>query len=157
MSDETIEVRSSTIHGQGAFARRRLKTGERVGRYGGRRVTEAESAARDWDAALTYLFRLSDGSMIDGSDGGNATRHINHSCAPNCQAWEVEDEDGPAIVIEACRPIAAGEELFIDYSLDIGDDDPAAFVCRCGHEQCRGTMAEARRRRKPAKAAKRRR
>jgi len=140
--DPLIEVRASGIHGEGAFARRSLHPGQVVGTYGGRRYAEHEHRARDWDHALTYVFALSDGSIIDGSEGGNATRHINHSCAPNCAAYEVDADDGELrIVIEAKRRIAAGEELFIDYALDVGDNDPRDYACRCGHTGCRGTMA----------------
>jgi len=140
--EDLIEVRASGIHGEGAFARRSLHPGQIVGVYGGRRYAEREHRSRDWNQALTYVFALSDGSIIDGSEGGNATRHINHSCAPNCAAYEVDDgEDGPQIVIEARRRIAAGEELLLDYALDVGDNDPGHYACRCGHAGCRGTMA----------------
>ncbi len=85
---------------------------------------------------------LSDGTVIDGNVGGNATRHINHSCAPNCQAEEEEGDDGQlVIVIPTRRRIRAGDELFIDYRLDVGGDDPAAYQCRCGAPRCRGTLA----------------
>jgi SET domain-containing protein len=154
--DPLLEVRTSGIHGDGAFARRSLHPGQRVGVYRGRRYAEHEHGARDWDHALTYVFALSDGSVIDGSEGGNATRHINHSCAPNCIAYEVDGEDGEAqIVIEARRRIAAGEELFIDYALDVGANDPRDYRCRCGQPGCRGTMASARgeRRRPPRRRA----
>lgn len=139
---DTIEVRHSRVHGLGAFAAVGLPRGRALGSYLGRRYAPGEAAARQWDNSLTYVFALSDGSFIDGSDGGNATRHLNHSCAPNCAAYEVTDDDGGVhIVIEARRRIRAGEELFIDYALDIGDADPAAFACRCGAAACRGTMA----------------
>lgn len=136
-----VEVRSSGIHGSGVFASRRLAAGSRIGRYDGHRYSAQESAAREWDHSLTYVFGLSDGSVIDGSAGGNATRLINHSCAPNCAAYEVEDERGGLhIEIEALRPITRGEELFIDYKLGVEQGDPAHFGCRCGAAQCRGTM-----------------
>jgi len=139
---QAIEVRESTVHGQGAFAAQPLTRGREIGEYGGRRYAPGEAAERDWDNELTYVFGLSDGSIIDGSEGGNATRHLNHSCAPNCQAYEVTEEDGNVrVVIEARRRIRVGEELFIDYALDIGDSDPAEFPCRCGAPKCRGTMA----------------
>ena len=139
---DAIELRRSEVHGLGAFAARGLQKGRAIGSYTGRRYTAGEMAERDWNNALTYVFGLSDGSMIDGSDGGNATRHLNHSCQPNCQAYEVEDEDGTlSVVIEARRRIRLGEELFIDYALDIGEDDRANYPCRCGARNCRGTMA----------------
>jgi SET domain-containing protein len=144
--DSPIEVRQSSVHGLGAFATQPLQRGREIGEYLGRRYAPGEMAERDWDNRLTYVFGLSDGSIIDGAEGGNATRHLNHSCAPNCQAYEVEGEDGVLrVVIEARRRIRAGDELFIDYALDIGDDDPADFPCHCGAPKCRGTMAARRR------------
>lgn len=139
-TDTLIDIRHSGIHGLGAFAAARLEAGQRIGRYDGRRYED--EGGRDWDHALTYVFGLSDGSFIDGSEGGNATRHLNHSCEPNCVAYEIEDDEGtPQIVIEALRAIEPGEELFIDYALDVGDDaDPGQYPCRCGAPRCRGTM-----------------
>lgn len=137
-----IEVRYSTVHGLGAFATRGLQRGHPIGVYQGRLYGPGETAAHDWDNGLTYVFGLSDGSFIDGGEGGNETRHLNHSCAPNCQAYEVLQPGGQVqVVIEARRRIRSGEELFIDYALDIGDDDPADYPCSCGAATCRGTMA----------------
>src|SRR5687767_10920593 len=92
-SCDDLDLRPSAIHGLGAFARHGVPPGHRVGTYEGRRYRpgdEPDEARHD----LTYVFGLSDGTLIDGADGGNATRHINHSCEPNCQAREVLDEDG---------------------------------------------------------------
>ena len=139
-----LEVRDSHIHGLGAFATRALRAGALVGSYEGRRYSAAQMRARNWDTARTYVFGLSDGSLIDGAQGGNATRHINHSCLPNCAAYEIEHPDGTlSVQIEALRPIRKGDELFLDYSLDIGDDASGDYPCRCGAAQCRGTMADA--------------
>lgn len=139
---EHLELRPSTIHGTGAFARSSLPPGMVLGHYEGRRYTAAEASEKSWDDGLTYVFGLSDGTVIDGNDGGNATRHINHSCAPNCQAEEEEGDDGQlVIVIRTRRRIRAGDELFIDYRLDVAGDDPAAYQCRCGAARCRGTLA----------------
>lgn len=136
-----IEVRTSAIHGNGAFATRALEPEDLVGRYTGKLYPAADVSERDWDHAVTFVFGLSDGSVIDGARGGNATRHINHSCSPNCVAFEVEPAAGaPWIVIEALRRIEAGEELFLDYSLDAEVDSPEDFACSCGSAQCRGTL-----------------
>lgn len=136
-----VQVRGSPVHGLGVFAQRDLPAACPVGFYEGRRYSAAEARARRWDHALTYVFGLSDGSLIDGSEGGNLTQHINHSCEPNCAAYEVEDDDGElAIQIETLREIEAGEELFLDYSLDAESDDPSVFDCWCGTRECRGSM-----------------
>lgn len=140
--DDAIRTSHSPVHGTGAFAVRALPAGYRLGVYEGRRYTAREAAKRDWSDTLTYVFGLSNGSLIDGSEGGNATRHLNHSCTPNCVAYE---EIGPKrrkiIVIYTLQAIAAGAELFIDYSLDVdADADADAFRCACGSVDCRGTM-----------------
>lgn len=136
-----VEVRTSPIHGAGVFARRHLPAGTVIGRYEGRRYSADAARDRAWDHGLTYVFGLSDGSLIDGSEGGNHTRHINHSCEPNCVAWEVEDAQGRLHVeVETLRPVRRGEELFLDYSLSAEQADPDSFGCRCGAPACRGTM-----------------
>src|SRR3989441_3902013 len=135
-----VEVRHSSVHGHGVFAARELLPGTLVGVYAGRRYAAHEACAR-WDDGLTYLFGLSDGTLIDGAQGGNATRHLNHACEPNCEAVEEYADNGQLTVrIETIKAIRAGEELFLDYALDIdAGDDPADYPCRCGLARCRGT------------------
>lgn len=139
-SPEPIEARRSGVHGHGVFAVRSLRAGQEIGSYAGRRYAPNEAHAA-WDDQLTYLFRLSDGSMIDGAQGGNAMRHLNHACEPNVEALEDYDAAGGLVVIiQATRDIRAGEELFLDYALDVDGEDPAAYPCRCGSARCRGTL-----------------
>ena len=135
-----VEVRRSRVHGHGVFATRELPAGAEIGRYAGRRYAP-DDVHDEWDDRLTYLFGLSDGSMIDGAQGGNATRHLNHACEPNVEAIEEYDAaDELVVVICATRNIAAGEELFLDYALDVDGDDPASYPCECGTSRCRGTL-----------------
>jgi hypothetical protein len=140
-----IRIGRSSVHGEGAFAARDLAEGERIGVYEGRRYSPREVRRRDWDRDLTYVFGLTDGSVIDAAIGGNATRHLNHSCAPNCVAYEEHGASGDTIVaFYALRAIRAGEELFLDYSLEVDDaEDPGTFACTCGAAACRGTMLAA--------------
>ena len=139
-----IAVRSSGIHGLGVFASARIAVGTSIGRYEGRRYTAKQAARRSWDQAVTYVFGVSDGTLIDGAQGGNATRHINHSCAPNCVAYEVLGNDGTVwIVIEALTRISSGTELLLDYSLNVEQAAPDDYPCRCGAERCRGTLIAA--------------
>lgn len=138
---EGVEVGRSEIHGHGVFALRGWRVGDEIGLYAGRRYGPDESPA-EWDDQLTYLFGLSDGSVIDGAQGGNATRHINHACTPNVEAVERYADNGDLeLVVRAVRRIRAGEELFLDYALVIDGDDPADYPCACGTGACRGTMA----------------
>ncbi len=153
-----LQIRRSGVHGKGVFALRDLVAGERLIEYTGEVIT--------WDEALlrhphdpahpthTFYFHIDNGHVIDAKYGGNASRWINHSCAPNCEAEETADA---RVFIRALRDIAAGEELFYDYGLII--DEPytrqlkAEYPCWCGAPACRGTLLTPKsRQRKPAAA-----
>jgi uncharacterized protein len=135
-----LEVRHSAVHGQGVYATGDIAEGQRIALYTGRRIaSDDQLPAIDADAP-TYLFGLSDGSTIDGAEGGNATRFINHSCEPNCVAAEVRTRGVLGIEIAAAGDIRPGQELFLDYALTV-DEDADLYACRCGSAACRGTMA----------------
>ena len=137
-------VRSSTIHGKGVFALVDLAEGDDLLPYAGE-VLDWEAAQQRYDdagiaAGHTFFFDLGDGRVIDGGYGGNSARWINHGCDPNCEAVFTGDT---RLMIRTRRRIAAGEELLIDYRLEI--DDPAdaftLYACACGATTCRRTMA----------------
>jgi len=140
-----IRVGPSRIHGQGAFAASDLDEGDQIGVYEGKRYSARQVSRRNWETGLTYVFGLSDGSVIDAAIGGNSTKHLNHSCTPNCEAHEEVGPDGKTrVVFYALRSIRAGEELFLDYSLIVDEaEEQESFGCSCGTAQCRGTMLAA--------------
>ena len=142
LKEHLVEVRSSNVHGKGVFAKRAIRSGAVLGAYAGRRYTLDEVTKAEWNNALTYFFELSDGTFIDGETGGNPTRHLNHACEPNCEAYEARDEDGGLTVkFRTTRSIRAGEEIFLDYCLSIDEqDDSSDYPCHCGTRSCRGTM-----------------
>lgn len=140
----SFEVHRSPVHGNGVFARRRIAAGERIVEYEGRRIEWDEATERAGRSGqpvnYTLFFTLADGRVIDGGDQGNDARFINHSCEPNCEAYE-EDE---RVFIHALRDIEEGEELNYNYALVYdGRHTPAikkAFACRCGAPGCTGVM-----------------
>lgn len=135
------EIRHSPIHGTGMFAARPLRKGQRVCEYIGEKISKEESerrglalmeeAGRSGGAAV-YIFTLDEEWDLDGGTPENDARLINHSCSPNCDAW---DYDG-RLFIEARHAIKAGEELSFNYGFDIEtwEDHP----CRCGAPNCVG-------------------
>ena len=149
-------VRNSAIHGRGVFAARKLRKGKTVIEYKGDLTTwDIASLRPDSDPDNpyhTFIFELSDNRVIDAGVKGNAARWINHSCDPNCLTSE--DDDG-RVFIEALRKIRSGEELTYDYRLSydgrVTRKVRAAFECRCGAEQCRGTMLLLKKKKKAAK------
>jgi uncharacterized protein len=139
-----FEVHRSEVHGNGVFALRDIPAGERIVEYEGRRIEWDEATERAERSGqpvnYTLFFTLADGRVIDGGDQGNDARFINHSCEPNCEAYE-EDE---RVFIHALRDIEKGEELNYNYALVYdGRHTPAikkAFACRCGSPSCTGVM-----------------
>ncbi|MCX7154104.1 MAG: SET domain-containing protein-lysine N-methyltransferase [Proteobacteria bacterium] len=155
-------VRNSKIHGKGVFATATIRKGRRLIEYVGRRIPETLAdevyAEEDGKPSHTFLFALDNGDVIDATVGGNDSRWINHSCAPNCEAVG-EDADGEEhIFIEAIRSIKPGEELAYDYSFEF--DEPHTkklekqYPCRCGSPECRGTILVEKKEKKPKKAKK---
>lgn len=133
-----IVARRSPIHGTGVYARKRIARGLRIIEYRGRRVPWAH--VKDRARAHTELFHVSATQVIDPRRGGNIARYINHSCAPNCEAFLEEGR----VFVYARRDIKPGEELFYDYMLVLGRRPTRADVlrhrCRCGTRRCRGTL-----------------
>src|SRR4051794_31012260 len=135
-----VIVRRSSVYGKGVFAMKPLSAGERVLQYKGEIASWRNAVRhhqRDGVAGHTFLFGLSDGTVIDGSRGGNSARWLNHACAPNCET--IEDEG--RIFIHTLRAIEPGEELFIEYLLatdgPLDEEVRAKYACRCAAVSCR--------------------
>lgn len=152
-----IQTRRSGVHGKGVFALQDLAEGETLIEYVGEVISWPEALRRHpHDPAQpnhTFYFHIDENHVIDANHGGNSSRWINHSCAPNCEA----DEDGGRVFIKALRNIAAGEELFYDYGLVIDAKYTkkllADYPCWCGADNCRGTLLAPKDRKKPAPKA----
>jgi SET domain-containing protein len=149
-------VKTSSVHGNGVFARRKIRAGECIVEYQGERI-EWEAAQKRADAAggpvsHTFFFSLADGRVIDGGSNGNEARFINHSCEPNCEP--LEHEDG-RVFIYSLMDIERGEELTYYYALIYEGRHTRAtkrsFPCHCGSPNCTGTMLAPKSRRKVMK------
>lgn len=139
-----IQTRRSGVHGKGVFAVQSLAEGETLIEYGGEVISWKEALRRHphdpTDPNHTFYFHIDDKHVIDGKQGGNSSRWINHSCQPNCEA----DEEGGRVFIKTLRNIKPGEELFYDYGLIIDAKYTkklkAEYSCWCGAKSCRGTL-----------------
>jgi len=153
-----FEVRHSAVHGYGVFAARRIRKGTTVIEYLGERVSHREADARyedkDPNDNHTFLFTVDAKTVIDAGVNGNEARFINHGCDPNCESTT----SNRRVFIEAIRTIQPGEELSYDYQIQRDSDDAPnvdeIYACRCGAQNCRGSMLEAAKRpRKPVRRA----
>lgn len=138
---ELWELRGSSIHQRGMFARKPIAAGTKIIEYLGKRVPKAESneqalaweeKARKSGEGMVYVFDLNDEFDLDGNIPDNPAKYINHSCSENCEAVNEDDR----IFIYSLKDIAQDEELLFDYgySLEHFLDHP----CRCGSKGCVG-------------------
>ena len=139
-----FRLRNSRIHGRGAFATQLIPAGTRIIEYKGERISNEMADLRYPDTAArphhTFLFSIDDEEVVDAAYRGNASRWINHSCNPNCDAV-IDDR---RIFIEAVRDIQPGEELVYDYNFILEERHTPAmkrrYPCHCGAPNCRGTI-----------------
>lgn len=143
-----IRLQDSDIHGTGVFAKRTIPKGTRVIEYAGRRWAKADllAAAGRGERKLTYVLNLDDERAIDGAEGGNDARFVNHSCEPNCEVYIF---DGTPYLY-AMQDIPAEAELTFDYQLQSVSSvrlsralSRELFPCHCGAPTCRGTLVAA--------------
>ena len=138
------QVRLSPVHGKGVFALRALPAGSRIFEYVGAVITWPEALRRHphdpSNPNHTFYFHIDENHVIDGNEGGNSARWINHSCDPNCEA---EETDG-RVFVNALRNLQPGDELSYDYRLMIEarytPKLKKEYECRCGSRNCRRTM-----------------
>lgn len=141
-----FKVSKSGIHGRGVFATRPIKKGRKLIEYTGELITWEEAERRypvDPVPYHTFLFEIGDGSKcLDAQRRGSAAKWFNHSCKPNCEAEEDDDE---RVWVRARRDIKAGEEMTYDYNLTCPEkvsmkDKKLRYPCWCGAKNCRQTM-----------------
>ncbi len=122
----------------GLFAVRNIEAGEKVEIFEERpHVLVSRSHVENrWSGRMkswfgAYVYPLTDEIWVMWSPDPMEWKPLNHSCDPNC--WL----DG--LDLAARRPIAAGEEITIDYAT-FCNEAMSDFPCSCGSPQCRGII-----------------
>lgn len=129
--DSRLEVRSSSIEGQGLFAREVIHAGEVVAVMGGVPITTAQ-LEKIIAAGGTYSCAAIGEDLHLLQDADDALRFGNHSCNPNL--WMRD-----AVTIEARRVVKPGDEVTTDYAL-MTVDPYWRMQCQCGLRECRGVI-----------------
>lgn len=99
----SIEVKVSSIHGKGVFARRRITAGQRIGRF----------LARRTDQDGPHVLWLEDAGKWRGYAGYGRLRFVNHHRQPNSEFKGLD--------LYALSTIGSGEEITVNYGDDWAD------------------------------------
>jgi len=126
-----IEVRASAVQGLGIFATRQFHAGERIARIKVVREITPEAPIRGDLGERSDHCSHPDGKTVLVAF---PERHVNHSCDPN--AFEKFEREISYLV--ARRPIAKGDEVTIDYNINVTNG--TAWPCGCGAKRCRGEV-----------------
>jgi D-alanine-D-alanine ligase len=124
--------------GYGLFATRGFEAGERVVAFEDtphQLVTLSHVDAR-WDERHRgwfdrYAWPLTDEVWVTWSPDPLEWRPVNHACDPS--AWVA------GLDVAARRPLAAGDEITVDYATIYNERMPA-FECACGAADCRSVV-----------------
>ncbi len=128
-----VEVKDSN-NGQGLFAKKKIPKDTVVGRIKGKVVSDEKHDPR-------YVMELENNLLLVPKA---PFRFLNHSCHPNCELFDWEDETpNPKtgvrnLYLGALRKIKPGDELTIDYSWPAS----VAIPCQCGSKKCRGYIVD---------------
>lgn len=136
MTSEKNLTIQAVRNGRGIVALRAFAPGATVCRIRGR-VVSAEAVWRYWDIDARRgenCFRYDADHYLDPE--GEIGAYANHSCNPNTGIIKT----GRRLLLQAIRPIAAGDEITHDYSTLLGADDVWTMKCNCGEAGCRKTI-----------------
>ena len=128
-----VEVRPSTIDGQGAFALEPIPPRLKIGEIRGESITVAQARIRATRSERIMIVELSDKKAIDFSRSADPMRYTNHSCKPNAR---LVIRNG-RVEFYAGRVIAPGDEITVDYG---ETHHEGRLRCRCGAPGCRGAL-----------------
>jgi hypothetical protein len=122
-----VEIRPAGERGQGVFAHRSFAEGEFIFRRRHTHVLRADEAGSldEWDRV--HLCQLGPDRLAVLAPPGC---FLNHSCDPNAMRHGVK--------VFAWQPIAAAEEITIDYRINAFEG--SSWPCGCGTGRCTGTV-----------------
>ncbi len=122
-----------TRNGEGLVAAKPFAATKRIIRIVGK-VVSARVVTRSRGSFADNCFRFGPETYLD--PGSEAGAYLNHSCAPNAYVRKSNNR----LFLVALTGIPRDEEIVIDYSTILGDDDVWTMRCSCGSSRCRKTI-----------------
>jgi len=127
-----VRVRRSPIQGRGVFAATHLPARRKLGEISGELVRLPMARKAIENAGQIYFIELTRTWALECSEG-NAFKHLNHSCAPNCYLRVINKR----VEVYTLCDIEAGMELTVDYGIT---PHKGGMRCQCGVANCRGLL-----------------
>lgn len=123
------EIKNSTVDCCGAFATQDISKSTLIGSFSGALLSYTEISQLP-KAVVGHCLQIG-ASIYLGPSVEVPVDVVNHSCMPNC--WvRIQDTSASLVALE---DIAAGAELFFDYSTV--QTDSSKMACFCGTHKCR--------------------
>jgi SET domain-containing protein len=132
MINYRIKTAPSTIEGRGVFAAAKIPGRRKIGEVTGEIISVRTARKRANGRCRICLIDLDNTHALDCS-GGNALRHLNHSCRSNAFLRICRNR----VEVYAKCDIKRGEEITVDYVESAHSD---GMKCGCGHPECRDTI-----------------
>ena len=127
-----IVVRDSQINGRGVFATGLLPKRRKLGEISGQLVRLRQARQVVERCSKIYFIELSRRLALDCSRG-NAFKHLNHSCQPNCYLRIFLNR----VEVYTMKTIRSGTELTVNYGVT---PHVGGMVCSCGTASCVGRL-----------------
>ena len=128
-----VQVGTSRIDGQGAFAAEPIPARRKIGEIRGESVSVKEARRRAKGAARIMIVELSERRAIDATRSADPLRFTNHSCVPNAVLRIRQGR----VEIYAMRALGVGEEITVNYG---ETHHEGKLRCRCGAQGCAGRI-----------------
>lgn len=133
MRHESLIIQDTPL-GRGVFATDEILAGAFLIEMTGKTMNPEDIPSVAARSILDHYIQCAPNKFLGPS--GDFDDIFNHSCDPNAGLFF---ENGK-IIIRSIRTIAAGEEIFYDYSTVI-TNDPFVMKCSCATTLCRGKVA----------------
>ena len=130
MNQSTHVTLGAARNGTGLFAAKDFRVRDMIIPIVGR-VVHLDVLWERGGRFMDNCYRFGPVTYLDPGDG--PSRYANHSCEPNAGVVKAHNR----LYLFAAQPIAPGDEIVLDYSTILGDDDVWVMRCNCGKPTCR--------------------